>query len=56
MICLKSFLIKWHIVNGRKSLYKLLQLEPRNDMFQVISDIMAPWYESINTFSAMQRK
>ena len=36
--------------DGRKCLSNLLQLEPCNDMYKVISDIMVQWYEMINTF------
>ena len=35
---------------GRKWLSNLLLVEPNNDMFKVISDIMAHWYEMWNTF------
>ena len=36
--------------HGRKCLTISLQLEPFNDMFKVISDIMAQWYEMIISF------
>ena len=42
-----------HIISnhyGRKCVSNLLQLEPWNDVFNVISDIMVHWYEMINTF------
>ena len=29
----------------KKRLRNLLELEPSNDMFKVISDIMAHWYD-----------
>ena len=35
---------------GRKCITILLLSEPCNDMFKVISDVMAQWYEMINTF------
>ena len=33
---------------GKKCLNKLLQLKPCSGTFEVISDIMAHWYEMIN--------
>ena len=46
---------------GRKCLINLLQLEPCNDIFKVISDIMAHWFEIIIPYhnklnAAIQRK
>ena len=35
---------------GRKGLSNLLQIEPYNDMFKVISDIMAHCHDMWNTF------
>ena len=37
--------------DGRKCLSNLLQLEPCNDQFNVISDVMAYWYDTFNTFN-----
>ena len=45
--CALMFIISNH---GRKCLSNLLQLEPCNDMFKLISDITAHWYEICNTF------
>ena len=43
-----------------KYLSNVLQLEPCSDMFKVISDIMATWYEMMITIimiiAGMQRK
>ena len=41
------FLLSNHY--ARKCLSNLLQSEPCSDMFQVISDIKAQWYEMMNT-------
>ena len=43
MICALMFVISNHC--GIKCLIILLQLEPCNVMFKVISEIMAHWYE-----------
>ena len=43
MICALMFIISNHY--GIKCLSNLLQLEPCNVMFKVISDIMAHWYD-----------
>ena len=48
MNCALMFIICNHY--GRKYLSNLLQLEPRIDMFKVISDILAHWYEMISIF------
>ena len=47
MNCALMFIISNHY--ERKCLSNLLQSEPCSDMFKVISDIMAHWYEIINT-------
>ena len=47
MICALMFIIRNHY--GIKGLSNLLQLEPCNVMFKVISDIMAHWYDLWNT-------
>ena len=47
MICALMFIISNHY--GIKCLSNLLQLEPCNVMFKVISDIMAQWYDKWNT-------
>ena len=39
---------------GIKCIINLLQLEPRNDMFKAISDIMAHCYDMYNHFLAHQ--
>ena len=46
MNCALIFIISNH---GIKCLCNILQLEPCNDVFKVIYDIMAHWYEMINT-------
>ena len=43
MICALMFIISNHY--GIKCLSNLLQLEPCNDMFKVISDIIPHWYD-----------
>ena len=43
MICALKFNMSNHY--GRKCFSNLLQLQPCNDMFEVISDVMAQWYE-----------
>ena len=59
MICALMFMIINH--HGIKCLCNLLQLEPSNVMFKVITDI-AQWYEMwkiqllLQLISAMQRK
>ena len=47
MICALMFIINNH--NGIKCLSNLLQLEPCNVMFKVISDIIAHWHNMRNT-------
>ena len=47
MICALMFIISNHY--GIKCVSNLLQLEPCNDMFKVISDIMAHCYDMWNT-------
>ena len=44
MNCALMFIMSNHY--GRKCLSNLLQLEPCNDMFKVISDIMAHCYDN----------
>ena len=44
--CALMFILSNHC--GRKCASNLLQLEPSIDMFKVISDIMAHWYEMLN--------
>ena len=46
MICALMFIISNHY--GIKCLSNLLQLEPCNVMFKMISDIMAHWYNMWN--------
>ena len=41
------FIINYHY--GIKSFSNLLQLEPCNDMFKDISDIIAHWHDMRNT-------
>ena len=48
-ICTLMFMISNHY--GTKCLIILIELKPCNDIFKVISGIMANWYELINTFS-----
>ena len=48
MICALMFILSNHY--GIKCLSNLLQLEPCNVMFKMISDIMAHWYDMWNTF------
>ena len=47
IICALMFIISNHY--GIKCLSNLLQLEPCNVMFKVISDIMAHWYDMWNS-------
>ena len=47
MNCALMFILSNHY--RRKCLRNVLQLEPCSDMFEVISDTMAHWYEMINT-------
>ena len=47
MSCASMFIIIHHY--GRKCLNFLLQLEPCNVMFKVISHLMGQWHEMINT-------
>ena len=47
MICALMFIISNHY--GISCLCNLLQLEPCNVMFKVISDIMAHWYDMWNS-------
>ena len=49
MNCALMFLLSNHY--GRKYLSNLLQFVPCRYMSKVISDIMAHWYEMINTLS-----
>ena len=42
MICGWMFIISNH---GIKCLYKLVQFEPCDSMFKVISEIMAHWFD-----------
>ena len=46
------FIISNHY--GRKCFSILLQLEPCSDKSKVISDVMAHWYEMINTTLLLQ--
>ena len=47
MNCALMFIMSNHY--GRKFVSNLVQLEPCNDMFKVISDIMAHCYDMCNT-------
>ena len=48
MNCALMFIISNRF--GRKCLSNVLQLQRCSDMFNVVSHIMAHWYELINTF------
>ena len=47
-MCYKIRIVVYHELS--KCVSNLLQLEPCNDIFKVISDIMAQWYDMLNTF------
>ena len=47
MICALKLIIKTHY--GIKCIINLLHLQPYDDMFKMISDIMTYWYDLWNT-------